>query len=370
MGDNNTAGRQETQGEEPFANGDSEVNAFPSSEPSTKLIVIPGGKAEEPKDKAEEPKDQWTILGLQDAYKDADVPPWLIRDLVMANTVTLVSAHPHAMKSLSWLFASLEGVVTKKVFGHFEAPKLNNVLFIETEDPEWLVKKRLQGFAKGLNLKEGRDIPGFHFVCPGPFGLTAEIKRLEKLIKNHKLDLIVLSTLQNVLEGRDWRDQKEMAEVLKNLVQTARLCPIVVLTHSPQDQRQRRAAGTITLGANCATLIHYDKSVIHKTGDTFVSLSVDSKAGATEPEFSLKLLTDPKDSDPVSSVRGLIYAGKGKKRKRSDKDAILDFLEENPDATTEEIMEATGAGERNAQKVRNEFNKSRKNSEEQKANSR
>ena len=298
---------------------------------------------------------EWRILGFQDVFLDSQTPPWVIENLVMAETVTLVSAHPHAMKSLSWLYASLEAVLTNRVFGHFLAPRLNNALFIETEDPEWLVKQRLQGFARGLGLKKGDLIPGFHFTCPGPFGLPNQVHNLETLIKQYSLDLIVLSTLQNTLEGRDWKEQKQMADVMANLVQTARLCPIVVLTHSPQDQRQKRAAGAITIGANCATHIHYKKSVDRKTGETFVNLTVDSKAGATETQFALRLLRDPKDPDPAGSVRGMLYDGQGRKFQRSDKDAILEALQENPNATTTEIAAITGAGARHIQNVRKKF---------------
>ena len=310
------------------------------------LILIPGGKD------GTQDQQAWPILGLQDAFKDAEMPPWAIQDLVMAGTVTLVSAHPHAMKSLSWLYACLEAVVKKKVFAHFAAPTLKNVLFIETEDPEWLVKKRIQGFAKGLGLKEDSRIPGFRFTCPGPFDLTNEVKKLESLIKEHNLDLIVLSTLQNTLEGRDWKEQRQMADVMSKLVKTARLCPIVVLTHSPQDQRQKRAAGTITIGANCATHIHYEKAVDHKAGKSFVNLSVDSKAGAAETQFALELLRDPKDGDPVSGVRGLVYAGKGKKGKHNAKNIILAALKENPNATTEELAELADCTERHVQNIR------------------
>ncbi len=324
--------------------GDGVIVEAPSGTPP--LLVIPGGNA----GKLE--RQAWPILGLKDAFKDAEMPPWAIQDLVMSATVTLISAHPHGMKSLSWLYACLEGVLTKKVFGHFAAPNLNNVLFVETEDPEWLVKKRIQGFAKGLGLKQGQNVPGFHFTCPGPFGLADEVKRFERLIDQLDLDLLVLSTLQNTLDGKDWNDQKEMAGVLKKLVNMARLCPIVVLTHSPQDQRQKRAAGTITIGANCATHVHYDKSIVHKTGETFVHLMVDSKAGATDTQFTLKLLRDEKDSDPVSSVRGLVYVGKGKKGKQNAKKAILDALEDDPAATCDEIAVLVGCSERYVQRIK------------------
>jgi hypothetical protein len=107
---------------------------------------------------------EWPIRRLRDAFVDDEAPPWVIKNLVMAKTVTLVSAHPHAMKSLSWLYASLEAVVKGEVFGNFEAPGVKNTLFIETEDPEWLVKKRVQGFSKGLGIPESADVSGFHDI--------------------------------------------------------------------------------------------------------------------------------------------------------------------------------------------------------------
>jgi hypothetical protein len=300
---------------------------------------------------------EWEIRGLTDAFKDAEAPPYVIKDLVMNGTITLVSAQPHGMKSLSWLSACMEGVRTKKVFGHFEAPTLNNVLFIETEDPEWLVKKRIQGLAKGLKLPEGATLPGFFFTCPGPFELINQRKQLERLIEVHNLDLIVLSTLQNLLGGRSMKEQDQMADIMAMLVGVARKCPIVLLTHSPQDRSQKRAIGTITQGANCATHIHYEKAT--KGGDTFVHLSVDSKGGAGENDFSLLLLTDSKDSDHVRGVRGLTYAGKGNKGKTKEQ-KVREAIQQNPGASVAELVEIAGCDESHVRKTRKKMEKEKK----------
>jgi hypothetical protein len=285
---------------------------------------------------------KWEILGLEDAFKDAAAPPWVIKDLVMSGTVTLVSAHPHGMKSLSWLAACIQAVRTGKVFDRFEAVTLKNVLFIETEDPEWLVKKRIQGLSKGLKLPEGEKLSGFHYTCPGPFELIEERGQMEDLIQQHKLDLIVLSTLQNLLGGRDFKEQKDMADLMAMLVKLARICPIVLLTHSPQDKSQKRAIGTITLGANCATHIHSEK--VNKAGSTLVHWTVDSKAGATETDFSLLLNVDLKDEDPVSSVRGLTYVGKGN-RGETKEQRILKAIGDNPKASITELTRLANCDE-------------------------
>jgi hypothetical protein len=326
-------------------------------------------KSETPKPETSEPQlphagkkqPKWEVHGLRDAFKDADSPPWAIKDLVMSGTLTLVSAHQHGMKSLSWLAACMEGVHTGKVFRHFEAPTLKNVMFIETEDPEWLVKKRIQGLAKGLKLPEGAALPGFHYTCPGPFELINQQAQLERLIEEYDLDLIVLSTLQNLLGGTNWKEQGEMADVMAMLVTVARMCPIVLLTHSPQDRSQKRAIGTITLGANCATHIHSEKS--EKGGSTFVHLKVDSKAGATETDFSLLLHTDRKDSDPVGSVRGLVYAGKGNRGKTIEQQ-VREAIAENPEASVAELAKAANCDESWVRKIQKKLEGEQKKNEE------
>lgn len=333
------------------------TGASDPSKDNTQTPPPPASEAlPEPIKDAKKIKPQWEIRRLRDAFKDAEAPPWVIKDLVMSGTLTLVSAHPHGMKSLSWLAASMEGVHKKKVFDRFDAPNLKNVLFIETEDPEWLVKKRIQGLAKGLKLPEGAELPGFYFTCPGPFELTKQQTQLERLIEKYNLDLIVLSTLQNLLGGRSLKEQDQMADLMAMLVKVARKCPIVLLTHSPQDRSQKRAMGTITVGANCATLIHYEKS--QKGDGTFVHLTVDSKAGASETNFSLALWVDPKDSDPVGGVRGLKYAGKGNKGKTKEQ-AVREAIEENPQASAKDLAEIAGCDESHVRRIKKKLEKER-----------
>lgn len=305
-------------------------------------------------DKPKENPD-WPIYGLKEALdEDVETPAWVIKDLVMPATVTLISSKPHGTKSLSWLYACLEGVATKKVFGHFDAPDLDSVLFIETEDPEWLVKKRLQGLAKGLKAKP-EDVPGFYFTCPGPFDLLAAEGQLKALIQKLGLKLIVLSTLQNLLKGRDWNNQDEMQPIMAMLVRLSRHCPIVLLTHAPHDKRQKRAAGTITQGANCATLVHYDKVRAKNGKSTYVRILVDSKVGATETDFSIELLHDAKDADPVSSVRGFKYNGESSPGGESKKRRIIEELEDDPDASVEEIADRVECSSRYVQKIKKEL---------------
>src|SRR3989442_215424 len=113
---------------------------------------------------------RWKVRGFEDAMKGSNSrPPWVIEDLLLGDSATLVSAQPHAMKSLSLLYACLEAVTKKTVWGHFAAPNVDSVLFLETEDPPWLVESRIRGLGEGLGIGKKEAVEGFHYACVGPF---------------------------------------------------------------------------------------------------------------------------------------------------------------------------------------------------------
>jgi len=308
-----------------------------SSEPETYNVALP---ASEDKALTEKVKafDRWAVYGLRDAFlSEENQPAWVIKELLMSQSGTLVSAKPHAMKSLSWLAACIEAPLTGEVWGHFEAPSVDSTLFIETEDPRWLVESRIVGLAKGFGLKRTDDIPGFHYACVGPFSLEKEAPSLESLIDKYQPKFIVLSTLQSLLEGRSWNSQEHMQPIMATVIRLSRRSPIVLITHSPQDDSQRRAAGTITQAANFPTLLHYQK-----TTSTSVKLTMDSKAGMGGRGFSLRLDAEGSPDDP-GSVRRVLYDGVPKRAKSDKKDLVKEYIASQPRASTAEIVAGVGA---------------------------
>src|SRR5215472_7574026 len=147
-----------------------------------------------------------------------------------------------------------------------------------------------------------------------------------------------------------------MQDVNALIVRLSRICPFVILTHSPWDKRQRRAAGTITQFANFAITLHYDK-LKPGEGGTAIHVVGDSKVGASIDSFSLKLLTEGDEDDPAS-VRGLIYGGEGRP-KGADKQAVLDALEDEPGGNAEDIAERVGVSARYVRKIKADLAKSR-----------
>ena len=103
----------------------------------------------------------------------------------------------------------------QQVWGHFAA-SVQRSLFIETEDPPWIVEARIRGLARGLGIEE---LPGFYYACVGPFDLVEAREELTKLLRTYAPDFAVLSTLQSLLGGRDWLRQDSMSDVNALVVQ-------------------------------------------------------------------------------------------------------------------------------------------------------
>lgn len=310
----------------------------PATEPKSdeKRITLPQG---------------WEVRNFQDAmHASSEPPPWVIQDLLLSQSATLISAHPHALKSVSLLQACLESVSHQKVWGHFAAPEVRNSLYIEIEDPLPVVELRIRELAKGLGLKDSDKVPGFHFLCVTPFELHNYETYLEMLVAKYELDFMGISTLQAAVGKRNMTQQVDMAPVMAMVVRLARLCPVILLTHAPWDRRNRRAFGTVTQTANFLNTMHFEKIEPKGTGHrTFVNVLLDSKMGVAESNFSLELKTETDGGK--SHLRKLEYIGAGYP-KGLQRDAILAAIREDPEASNTEIAQRTGATDRYVRGVR------------------
>jgi hypothetical protein len=295
---------------------------------------------------------QWELYALRDAVEShLQQPPSVIKSLLLTESATLVSAHPKSMKSLSWLQACIESVAHKTVWGYFDACNVEKSLFIETEDPQWLVESRIRGFTKGLRIETG--LSGFQYACPGPFDLVKEERFLRDLLTRNKPSFAVISTLQNLLAGRSWLQQDDMQPVMAAIIRLSRICPIVLLTHSPQDHKARRAAGTITQAANFVTEAHYQ--IIDSSRGLKVHVALRSKAGAETDSFHLCLETEGCSDDP-GSVRKITFGGMGWP-KGSMRKAVLAIIEENRGMSASDVAERANCSVQYAREMIREANK-------------
>ena len=149
----------------------------------------------------------------------------------------------------------------------------------------------------------------------------------------YKPDFMVFSTLQNMIPGRSMTEQKDMASVMATIIELARkCCPAVLVTHSPQDDKKRRAAGSVTISANFVVEGHYKASDAEGKA---VHVQLRSKAGSGMSDFSLELETEGAGNDP-SAVRRIVYTGKGETQSRSEHASLI--LAATLDIGVEETM--------------------------------
>jgi DNA-binding CsgD family transcriptional regulator len=275
---------------------------------------------------------------------------YLINGVVMRRSGTLLSGLPHSMKSLSALAGCLEILVRGTFWGQQIHEPITSVAFIETEDPECLVHERIRELSKGLGITADNAPSGLHIFCPGRFALTDEAGQAELIQALNTCEnppqLIVLSTLQGMLTGgASWTKQEDMGPIMGFVSALCRqVCPVILLTHSPQDTSKQRAIGTVAQAANFAVLGHITKRIIRKADgseETVGNAKFDSKIGG-EFKLTMKLVTEGNE------IRGFEYGTQASNQKRQD---ILDLHADEPDLTPEEIAERLACSARYVRKV-------------------
>jgi AAA domain-containing protein len=286
--------------------------------------------------------ETWKFKSLSDILDNPPdpIPPWVFHGLVSKGSGTLVSSQPHGMKSYTWLQAAIEGALGMNIWGHFPVSKCQRTLFLETEDPGWMVEQRVTSIANGLGITsaDAKDAGCFTLGMLGPFDLIKAGEKMQKVLEKYKPDICVLSTLQGLLGGRNWKEQNEMAPINAMMVHiSSAYCPVVVITHSPQDKKQKRAAGTITQSANYPNILHYDKCNV--ASGTFARVHLDSKMGMSE-KFRIRLVNS------IPEKIRFVWS------KDTDTEALKHYVSEHPDESTTEIAEQFDVSDRYVRKLK------------------
>jgi hypothetical protein len=289
---------------------------------------------------------EWRPRSLAEILsRDYVEPRWIIDGLLLEKSALLTSGQPHSGKSLNWLAAAIESVSTRIIWGKFASPNVQRVLYIETEDPDVVVEQRVRELAKGLAIDPKSPPEGFRLICTGPFEIVKMEAELNALIDLHKPDWVVISTLQGLLGDRDWKEQSEMSAVNATFVRLSRRCPLVVITHSTWDKKNKRAAGSITQAANFLTLVHFDKKIAAGVTKTVVCL--DCKLGQNE-QFDLILETAQVPGRDQPELRRVRYAGE---HAPTQAEEIRAYTKGHPNASPREVSQAVGCSYEHARKV-------------------
>jgi AAA domain len=234
--------------------------------------------------------EQFRVYSLSDAFEeDPEQQHWLIEGILQKDAAAITSGKPHARKSLSWLACAIEAVTKGTCWGQHKVHAVRSVLFLEAEDSKNLLKKRIRGLAKGQAIDhKNLSGDGFFWMRTGRFDLVKRKGQLLDVLDRIKPNLLILSTLQAFVAGRDLNEQKEMSDVMDVIADiVSRYCSVVLITHSPQAKNSKRAIGTITQEANFATILYFEKKAADH-GVAVTKVKLDTKDGESR-EFALRL---------------------------------------------------------------------------------
>jgi len=161
---------------------------------------------------------QFNLTGCKKLY-DKDLPPveYLVDNFIMTSGLTYLVGGPGCFKTGIMMLTSICGAKGSEVL-HFDVKKPFKTLFIDEENglanTKFKFVQLLNGLEYDINDFKNDDII-FSNISSFKFN-ELHIHTLEKLIKTHKPDLIVIDNIARCLVGNE-RDEKDVSAVLNLL---------------------------------------------------------------------------------------------------------------------------------------------------------
>ena len=179
---------------------------------------------------------------------------WLIRDMIPLGSVTVLAGDSGAGKSSVALSLAHAYVHGYDWLGKFRLPKGGGVLYVDCEAGRPLMKERLQDLDIGTGLQtllgevevsdweepqEQPDQPALYFCFDPPdLQIGNRIFALEPIIRQHRIRLLVLDSLEELSGRFDLNRNDDMLQGLRPLERLARRtgCCIILIHHMRKRQ--------------------------------------------------------------------------------------------------------------------------------------
>lgn len=237
--------------------------------------------------------------GLVDFSEDEDFlkanrPHWLVKDFFIDGACGFISAIPKSLKS--WLGLDLAFSVSRGIpFLDKNIHQPTNVLYIQQEDPESMVKDRLGRIADAKDYHwagkiiyengevwweppKPREFNLFPVVMKG-FSAASESWQdwLDEQIGIHNVGLVIMDTLTTISTGVDTDSSKEIKQKVLDPLKTIgrnHNCAMILIHHNRKSSDSTRAgqnmsgSGQIHAWGDCGIYITDKKeSKLHNTTD-------------------------------------------------------------------------------------------------------
>lgn len=270
---------------------------------------------------------------ISDLLAKPDEPvSWIVRDLLFAGSINIISAPPKNFKTWVLLHIACKVAVGEKVFGHFNSNK-TKVLFIQEEDFETIVKKRLRSFS-------AESVSGIYFWVQRGFKVdkAEHLQKLLNFIKEKSIGLVLMDSFRRVTFLAE-NDSKEVAVFFSRLMEITRAGATVLMTHHDRKDSgfgsklpEQKMRGSSDIFA----ALHSHLSVERNFKDDTLTISQTKiKVQEEMDPFVIKI-----NSDRQTSQVQLEYAGvleKQEAQKEKAKHLVLDFLLVNGETSKADI---------------------------------
>ncbi len=171
-------------------------------------------------------------------------PAWVIKGLVPAQGITIISGAPKSFKSWVALHFALCMAHGQKAFGQYHCEK-NNVLIVDEENHPRIIQDRL----KKLSAPENTTIS---FISQKNFCIANDqhIEAILKICEERAVNIIILDSLVR-MHDEDENSSKDMAEIfaqIKKLCQNGKT--VLVIHHERKESAYGGSASTRMRGSS------------------------------------------------------------------------------------------------------------------------
>jgi hypothetical protein len=197
-------------------------------------------------------------------------PDWMVDQLFTVGSNGWVAAEPKVGKS--WVVLELAYALStgSPFLGRFAIKQPRRVLYIQEEDTETRVKRRLVRLIAGDATRSAPSDEYFRYVIRLGFKLDSLpwLEALRQDIMAHKPEVVIMDVF-NRLHGADENNQKEMTELLNRLIRlnTDYGCSFLLVHHNKKAQagldvranQMIRGSGVLAGWAECSLYLRRAK---------------------------------------------------------------------------------------------------------------
>lgn len=263
------------------------------------------------------------LLGLE--VKEQE---WLVKDLIPLKVIIYLAGDSGVGKSLLMLFLLLCSITNRKVFGEYEVERKVNILLIDVENRKEHLALRFKKIVNGNEMKIPGDVE-FYISYGHNVSLNEDtIKKIEKMVVKHNINLIVLDSLIRFVDGNEnsSQDARKVFEMLNPIVNNNN-ASLLILHHTIKrgkgEKDDMRGSGEFSASADIVYTLS-QKRVSNK--DLKVLKQVKNRNAKPIEPIAYELVNDDNDfqNGVIKFVRDTTYQEFAKK----------DLKEQMEDATT------------------------------------